>query len=77
MEICLQISNTPLFGNELELIKIKGLNHSTDNFRFDFEFFKNCLYYIIINTLNTIFLSIVIGLQSSKLLAIIVKSSDT
>jgi len=43
MELCLQISNTPLFGNELELIKIKGLNHSTDTYRFDFKFFLKCL----------------------------------
>jgi len=39
MKICLQISNTPLFGNEIELIKIKDLNHSTDKFRCDFKFF--------------------------------------
>lgn len=47
MEICLHISNTPLFGNELELIKIKGLNHSTDTFRFDFLVFFFFLMFIL------------------------------
>jgi len=38
VELCTQISNTPLFGNELELVMIKGLSHNKDNLRFGFKF---------------------------------------
>lgn len=66
MEICLQISNTPLFGNELELIKIKRINHKMDKLRLDFNFFFKCLNYIFkIHKCNTTILpSIVIELRS-------------
>lgn len=38
VELCTQISNTPLFGNELELMLIKGLSHNKDKLRFAFKF---------------------------------------
>jgi hypothetical protein len=75
--ICTQISNTPLFGNELELIKINGLNHKKKNVRFWFQIFIFLNTFYLIHKLKTIFISIVIEFRSWKLSAIIMKLLDT